>query len=741
MTEYQKDLQQEVLYLNKIIACIKKELENESDNLARQRSKLIASRKDMSENTAPFTDDFDKATEMNQYLSVVKDQTANYLITSKQVEKYKKMLPSPYFGRFDFVEVDCEREKIYVGLSTLMDADSQQIYVYDWRAPVSSIYYRYELGKASYTAPVGLILGDVILKRQYKIKESSLKYFFDCSIIINDGILQEVLGSNSSPNMRTIVETIQKEQDIIIRDIENELLVVQGVAGSGKTSIALHRVACLLYTGLNSNLSSNNVIIISPNTLFSKYISGVLPELGEENVEQTTFDNIVSTTLEGQFIAETRAVQLESITISHKTMEGKARLQSIEFKGSRTFKQILDRLIHYYERRMIPFEDIYYNGTILETRETLKNRFLNNKTGIPMTKQLQRLESLIWEKIHPLRKKRLEKIEKVVDKTDGHELEVRSFSRLLSIKETRKIKKRLKKFTTVDYFNLYSLLFQQKGLLNKLSQGLPLPDSVEQIITITRDSLNNRQLLYEDCSPLVYLKLIIEGIDLFPEIKQVVVDEAQDYYPMQYEVFKLLFKDAKYTVLGDINQTVEKTSDCSLYDELTKILNKPKTTRLFLNKSYRSSYQITKFCQNLLSVKQDIISFERHEEEPLIVYKETEDLLNNAIISDIAHFQGQGFETIAIICKSLSESEKLHSKLKNRIDVTLVQPQDSNVVKGIMIIPSYMAKGLEFDVVLVYDVNTESYSSYYDRRLLYIACTRAQHRLMLYYTGGKSKFL
>lgn len=742
MDSYEQDMGEERDYLDKTLAFIKRELDVETGALDDRRHALIASRKDMWENTVHFTNDFARLTEINQYLFEVNNQTASYVNIEKKIEKYKRMIGSPYFGRFDFIEDSLsDREKIYIGLFSVMDSKTHDIFIYDWRAPISSMFYRFEPGRASYTAPSQEISGSILLKRQYKIQNSKLKYFFDCSIRINDEILQEVLGRNSSDKMRNIVETIQKEQDLIIRDTESELLIVHGVAGSGKTSIALHRIAFLLYEGLNSKLTSNNIIIISPNSIFSKYISSVLPELGEDNVEQNTFDDIVSMLFKGRLAAETRNMQLESLIISEDNEAVNLRRQSIEFKGSRDFAKILRSFIQYYERQIIAFEDIYYDGKILETKQELKNLFLNNKLGTPMVKRLKRIEGMILDKIHPLQRKGYEKIQKIVQKSDGHEFEEKSFSRLLSIKRTKRLLERLHSFTEVDFFHIYKLLFSSRELFFKLAQGFILPDNIELILSSTSEMLRKRQILYEDCAPMLYIKQIIEGIDLFPEIRQVVIDEAQDYYPMQYEVFKLLFKDVKYTLLGDINQVIERDTDKSLYDDIAQILDKKKTIKLSLNKSYRSSFEINAFNQKLLSRNQDFISFDRHEAEPMIVYKDTQQLLDQAVAQNINLYLEEGYESIAVICKTEQETKEVQHRLKCMINIKLINNSESIIEKGVLAIPSYLAKGLEFDAVIVYGADRGNYSSSYDKKLLYIACTRALHRLMLYYTGEKSPFI
>lgn len=742
MGSFSQNHQEESAYLEKVTAFIKNELDNENTMLVEKKRRLIEIRKDMYENTVHFSSDFDRLTEANQYLSEVNYQAAYYSRSLKQIEMQKNMLDSPYFGRFDFIEEGLNiREKIYVGLSNVMDSQTNSILVYDWRAPISGMFYQYEPGSAMYNAPAGTISGDMLLKRQYKIKNSRLRYFYDCSIKINDEILQKVLSQNSSPGMRNIVETIQKEQDTAIRDTENELLIVQGVVGSGKTSIALHRIAFLLYSGISSGLNRGSFIIISPNAIFSKYISSVLPELGEENVEQITFDDIAARHFAGRIDFETRNSQLELLTIQGQG-ETALRRSGIEFKGSLNFVQLLDRLIQHYERSMIPFEDVYYDGTMIETRQRIKNIFLDNKYGVPMAKRLKRIENIILNKVHPLQRKRLARIEQTVADSEGHELEVKSFSRLLSIKKTRVFMDRLHRFTEVDYVHLYKALFDDPGLLKRLAGGLELPEDIEQIITQTRGCLEKGYVHYEDCGPLLYLKLRVEGSSMFSDIRQVVIDEAQDYYPMQYEVLKILFREARYTVLGDIHQSIERDVDISLYDDIVKILGREKAAlRLVLNKSYRSSFEINRYTRRLLAGKQKFISFNRHTSRPVVVYREARHLVDQAMVRDIDSYFEQGYGSIAIITKTRAGAEDLYARLKDLTLVNLVGNNERKLKKGALIIPAYTAKGLEFDVVLVDDASKENYSTGYDRKLLYIACTRALHQLALYYTGGKSPFV
>ncbi|MDF2504412.1 ATP-binding domain-containing protein, partial [Clostridium sp.] len=719
---------------------IKKSLLKEENNLPSKLSKLIASGKEMWENSVHFSNDFDKIPEMTDYLMEVNNDNRNLCNLKKEIKKYKSMIKCPYFGRFDFKEDNFEDEdKIYIGLHNLMDLKTNDIYVYDWRAPISSIFYRKELGDASYISPKGEITGKVSLKRQYKIEKAQLKYFFDSSITINDEVLQDVLSRNSSSKMKNIVETIQKEQDIIIRDTDNELLIVQGVAGSGKTSIALHRIAFLLYTGLK--LSSNNIIIISPNSIFSNYISNVLPELGEENVIETTYEEIIKKAFGNNFKIENRNIALECIISNQNSEKSIDKVENIEFKGSMEFIKLIDRFIKYYEHRLISFKDIYYDGRVIDTREELKNKFLNNKINMPMSKRLKRMENIILHKIHPMRKKRLSKIENIVKNSYGHEFEEKSFSRLLAIKEAKKFMKTLRCFTNISYLEVYRGLFHSEELFFRLSKGLKLPENIKNIIEETRENLNKGFISFEDSAPLLYIKLNIEGSDVFKEIRQVVIDEAQDYYPIHYKIFSILFESARFTVLGDINQSIEKDKNENIYDAIERILNKRKSLKLFLKKGYRSSFEINVFAQSLLKIEDDSLIFERHEEKPETIFKSNVKEINESIINKIKEYYKQGYESVAIICKNEIEKESVYHNLKKIINVKSIDESNIEMKKGTLIVSSYMAKGLEFDAVIVYNVSNENYFTELDRRLLYIACTRSLHKLTMYYAGKASKFI
>ncbi len=742
--EYSEKYIEENNYLNEVIHLLSYYLSIDTEKLAEQKSDLIEARKEMWENTTHTSADFDKLTDLNQYLSALQLQTLSYTELEKRIAKHERMLSNPYFARIDFTEEGYDdTEKIYIGLFNLMDDETHDIKVFDWRAPISSLYYRSEIGPVEYKAPSGKIRGIISLKRQYKITKGVLEYFFDSNVNIVDEMLMEALSKNMTSKMKTIVETIQKQQDLIIRDLKNDLLVVQGVAGSGKTSVALHRIAFLLYQGLNMKLSSNNVIIISPNTLFSKYISNVLPELGEENIREFTFENIFNKLFENNLSVKTKSENFENIICSETEKKRNFLRSYDEFKGSYDFMKIIDRFIYYFEHKLIPFEDVYFNGEIIENKQLIKAFLLSGKLNMSTSKKLKIIENRIMDKVRDHKNNRREKIEKAVSESNGHEFEIKSFTRVLAAKETNSLIERIHKFTEFNSYELYKKLFNDKDLFKTLGKGLNLPENIDEIIDYTYKEINDPyNIPYSDGIALMYLKIKAEGVDTFSDIKQVIVDEAQDYYPMHYCVLKMLFREARFTIVGDVNQSIEKKSDLSFYDEIISIFNFEKSSKIYLNKSYRNSYEISKFSEKLLEEKSiDTEYFKRNEEKPEIICEKTSENLDNRIVEDISKYKTQGYNSIAVICKNREDASDLFFRLKSKIDIKLVDYVGEQNLTGVIIVPIYLAKGLEFDAVMIYEANDKNYNNIFDKKLLYVASTRALHRLSLYYTGKVSKYL
>lgn len=735
------DLENEERYLEATLTCLRQALA-EAEGVASERLRdLRAARREMWEESSHAPTGLHELVENKRYLTEVAGKAAAHSLVAGQAGKYRRMLASPYFARFDWREGSSPEEPVYLGIGTVQDRATGRVLVYDWRAPICSVFYRHELGPAHYDAPMGRIDGEVVLKRQYKIEDSKLKYFFDCSVQITDELLQRVLAAGASPKMRSIVETIQREQDLVIRDTKSGLLIVQGVAGSGKTSIALHRIAFLLYPGLGPSLSPANICIVSPNDVFSEYISAVLPELGEENVAQTTFADVARRALGRRLAFETRERQLEFLIESQGTESGAARQKGIRFKGSPAMVQLLDRLLSHYERRMIPLDDVFYDGVTVMTRQQLKNYLLRDQIGLPMARRLARIERILLERLHPLQKRRLERIQRIVAEKPEHQFEVKSFSRFLAMKAARGTLDRLKESLSVDFLKIYRALWEEPGLLARLGRGLGLPPEAEAIAAATRQRLARGQAAYEDLAPLLYLRLKIEGSDLFPEIRHVVIDEAQDYSAVQYAVFGLLFKGARFTVLGDADQAID-SSPRPLRESVPEALaTSGPVTELRLLQTYRSSYEIFTFARRILGGSEPGLPFERHEEEPELRAVASLEELAAAAAGAVQVYLQQGYGTVAVICKTEAQAREAHALLRRHIDLRRVDPSSGALERGACVLSAVMAKGLEFDAVIVWEAGEANYSTELNRRLLYVACTRALHRLSLFYTGRRSPFL
>lgn len=742
MDNYQDQFVSEKNYLGRIKEIIKNQLSDEIDRLKNKKGQLIADRKDMYENTTHYSNDFEKLSDAIQYLNPIEVQTYDYEATEARIRKYDRMQQSPYFARIDFTEAGFDKENIYIGLGNLTDEKTRQTYICDWRAPISSIFYRFGLGKASYKAPYGIIEGEVSLKRQFEIKKGEMQYFFDSSMTIMDDMLKQALSQNASAKMKSIVETIQKEQDIIIRDIENDLLMVQGVAGSGKTSVALHRVAYLMYHGLTGNLSSNNIILITPNNLFEKYIDSVLPELGEKNIQALTMEEIFNNIFEEKIEIANRNTLIEEI-ISTKDINKKNLIKSsMEFILSKEFLFIIERYLKYFEHRMIDFRDIYYNGECIANRHLTKAELLRqNEISLPLEKRLETIEKRIMIKIHELRKHRLVKLEKFIAEYPEHIYEVKTLARLLSLKENAAIKREVMKFSRVDVMVLYKRLAEDRNLFYRMAEGIGLPENVEEIMNHVSRGLHKPVLSYDNAMVLLAMKLMLGGCEHYKEIMQVVVDEAQDYYPVHYDILKRCFGNAKFTVLGDINQTIEKTSDLSVYSDIRQILNKKRSTTIMLNKSFRCSYEINQFSSHFSDRHLEVESFERHESLPEIVGTENGGQMKEYAVNMVSKYRTEGFQSIAVICKSMTGAKQLYREIGSELGAALINTDSFDTINKVTILPVYMAKGLEFDAVLVYDANDEMYWDAEDRQLLYICCTRALHRLSIVYSGKKSRLI
>ena len=697
--------------LAQTISLAEEQLKQAKEAADKKKSEIIEAKKDVRENTehgitSLYTSDgFEALVELSQYINPVTDKIIDYEEEEHKILLLEKMIKSPYFARIDFkFDDEDEFEKIYIGRSSLRKNSYQEMYVYDWRSPIASVFYRFMTGEAFYDAPCGRVTGELNLKRQYEIKNGTLEYFFDSDVQIVDEFLRQLLSQNTTAKMKAIVETIQHEQDVVIRDMENDLLMVQGVAGSGKTSIALHRAAYLMYQGLQTKLSANNIMIISPNSIFEQYISNVLPELGEDNVISSVFEDILSELLNGRKI-QSRNDFLENLIVNSKYKE--ISRNSIEFKTSSFFREILDQFLIDIPRQWIEFEDVYYEGKCVVSGQILKDKILG-RPETPLGIKLEQLEDYILEQIFGTGKGR------------GHK------------EEKNLIKQEIQKFIKIDIVELYKILFSNEAYFYSLLQNSNPSQNIKNIWKYTKENLEADSLYYDDAIAIAYLYLKIYGTNKYKNIKQVVIDEAQDYYPLQYEIFNLLFSNTKFTILGDMKQTLAKKEDISFYEQIQKILNKKKSSLIMLDKSFRCTNEILNFSLKFIEQSSQIKSFNRNGDSPKVYIADNSEIFIDEIVKEIKLCQEKGFQSICLICKTEKNSTYLFNKIKHKLDIQLIKNGSASDLQGVFILPVYMSKGLEFDTVLICDADSQNYHDEDDKNLLYVACTRALHKLSLF---------
>lgn len=697
--------------LAQTISLAEEQLKQAKEAADKKKSEIIEAKKDVRENTehgitSLYTSDgFEALVELSQYINPVTDKIIDYEEEEHKILLLEKMIKSPYFARIDFkFDDEDEFEKIYIGRSSLRKNSYQEMYVYDWRSPIASVFYRFMTGEAFYDAPCGRVTGELNLKRQYEIKNGTLEYFFDSDVQIVDEFLRQLLSQNTTAKMKAIVETIQHEQDVVIRDMENDLLMVQGVAGSGKTSIALHRAAYLMYQGLQTKLSANNIMIISPNSIFEQYISNVLPELGEDNVISSVFEDILSELLNGRKI-QSRNDFLENLIVNSKYKE--ISRNSIEFKTSSFFREILDQFLIDIPRQWIEFEDVYYEGKCVVSGQILKDKILG-RPETPLGIKLEQLEDYILEQIFGTGKGR------------GHK------------EEKNLIKQEIQKFIKIDIVELYKILFSNEAYFYSLLQNSNPSQNIKNIWKYTKENLEADSLYYDDAIAIAYLYLKIYGTNKYKNIKQVVIDEAQDYYPLQYEIFNFLFSKAKFTILGDMKQTLAKKEDISFYEQIQKILNKKKSSLIMLDKSFRCTNEILNFSLKFIEQSSQIKSFNRNGDSPKVYIADNSEIFIDEIVKEIKLCQEKGFQSICLICKTEKNSIYLFNKIKHKLDIQLIKNGSVSDLQGVFILPVYMSKGLEFDTVLICDADSQNYHDEDDKNLLYVACTRALHKLSLF---------
>jgi DNA helicase-2/ATP-dependent DNA helicase PcrA len=600
--------------------------------------------------------------------------------------KLLKLAQSPYFGRIDFAANESVTP-VYIGIYTFFDEYSRASLIYDWRAPISSMFYDFELGNAWYTTPAGKVEGEIKLKRQYSIRDGRMEFMIENAVSIHDNILQKELSKSSDDKMKNIVATIQRDQNAVIRNETARVMIIQGVAGSGKTSIALHRIAFLLYR-FRDTISAKDILIISPNKVFADYISNVLPELGEEHIPETGMEDIAGEVLEHKFQFQTFFEQVSTLL----DQPDAAYIERIRFKSSFEFLTKLNQYLIHIENNYFTFAELRVGNTVVPF-PFIEERF-KAYHRIPLLKRFSEV---------------VKDIQQYIRTNNGRKLTGRERAKLWEDVP------RMFKYSTVP--DLYKDFFRWIGRpeLFLMDQGV---------------------LEYADVFPIIYFKIRLEGLERnYNHVKHLLIDEMQDYTPVQYSVLSRLFT-CKKTILGDVSQTVNPYS-ASSSETIEQIFPQADTVKLL--RSYRSTLEITEFAQRI-SRNPDIIPMERHGEAP--GFKGFDDNAGeiNFIKELIAAFRTSNNESLGIICKTLDQATSVFDHVKSQ-GIYLLTDDSTAFTNGIVVTTVHLSKGLEFDEVIIPFTSSKNYQTDVDKSMLYIACTRAMHRLTLTYSREPTIFI
>ncbi len=659
-----EEFERERNYLNKTVSLIRKKISKLGQELFDDDSKVLEFKKLI----------WDTHTEMdpNEMRSMMAESDLQVSIMQSKgnyLQRLFRIQNKPYFGSIRFKEEGSEEEdNIYIGITHV--EDKLDYYVHDWRSPICSMFYDYETGPASYKAPSGIIKGNIIKKRQYIIEDAELKHIFDNDLNISDSLLQEVLAEESSDKMKNIVNTIQEEQNKVIRNTEDKNLIVEGIAGSGKTSVALHRIAFLLYR--IPNLTSSNVVVFTPNKVFSEYISNVLPELGEDNTYDMTFYDLLC-----QNINEYKDIENFTDFISRYYKSNVDNYDMVKYKQSDEIIKDIDSYINNLLSTIKFNNKLEYDNFIEIDTEELNNMLNYKYNRFPLFERIKEISKRIASNNYEGSTKNASSIEK-------------------KLKELLNIKLDLKDIFNNFYQSEYSKY---------------------------KDKVNDKYLYYEDACIFLYIKSLLVGFNTNHVIKEIVIDEAQDYNKLQYLIIKKTFKTSNYTILGDTNQTINPYYKYDSLEELTSIFESSKY--ITLTKTYRSTGKIIDYTNKILGLNH--VTAIRNDKASDIIFRNN--ITKNDFLTDINNLKTIS-KSIAIITKNDKEAEKVYNMLKDDLDIMLIDGF-GHIKRDLVVVPSYVAKGLEFDSVIIYTDTNNKYQEK-DKYLFYVACTRAQHNLIIY---------
>lgn len=769
MNQFEQDLKEEQTRINKILNKMIDDVASLEKLTSVVRTDIVKIRKNFWDDVTVNMDDAveagETATSIKQQAEFLSEREHRHRNLDRDLKNIKRLIEAPYFARIDFLEEGEKKvESIYLGISSYLDQDSEEFLVYDWRAPISSLYYDYALGIANFKAPGGIVSGELKLKRQFIIKNATIQGMFDTGITIGDELLQEVLGKQSDTQMKSIVATIQQEQNKVIRNEKGKLLIVQGAAGSGKTSAALQRVAFLLYK-YRETLEAEEILLFSPNPMFNSFIRNVLPELGEENMQQTTFQQYLQHSLGDYFEIEDPFSQMEYMLTAQKEEIYEVRRKAAKYKSSFQYMDQIEGYLTYLSKQGLIFKDIIFRGNVLFSSEEIYAYFYNLSSTISIANRIKLVSNWLLGELKGIEKKErnkewvedeiqylskeeyqfyFQKISKqkrfTQDTFDDFDREQVMLSKYVVKRHFNTIRRNINSHSFIEMSAIYQQLFElPRQTITQIGEENISDSDWNDICIFSMNEITYKRLPYEDATPYLYLKEKIEGFKVNTNVKYVFIDEAQDYSAFQFAFIKHLFPNARLTVLGDMNQAIYAHNSYSGIEALKVLFESERTEMIELKRSYRSTKQIIEFTRAFLENGKEIDPFNREGSKPVIIKKNDTEELIKAIAQKIRTLDS--YKTIAVICKTASESEEVHILLRAYIEVYLVDKRSNKFDLGVVVIPAYLAKGIEFDAVIIFNGSNELYGSEDVRNLFYTACTRAMHELFVYYKGEMTPFI
>lgn len=662
----------------------------------------------------------------------------------------------PFFSRLDFIPKGGEPETHYIGRWGVLKTPKYSVEVVDWRSPVANLYYSGQVGPMAYEAPDGRVEGELTLKRMITISDGRLTGIFDSGVVSQDAYLQGVLGSVSSDRLREIVTTIQAEQNIVIRHGKEKPLIVQGVAGSGKTTIALHRIAWLLYA-YQETLAPASMMIVAPNPLFLDYISAVLPDLGVQQVQQTTFLNLCSRCLGKQMVKVRRENRLED-QLRMTAMERAALGAVLRIKGSLRYKKALEDFLDIYERQVIPPGDVTFGNVILYTGAELQGIFLMQLKPFPLRQRVAELQKYMQGRLKKAVEQMTDQLEAMVRERldalamrlpDGDERRART-KKLLESREKRllEIKEEQKKFLKAypNSWPAMGVLEVYEAFLHHLKQENAFGQEGEELFRRTLESLSRGEAEAEDLPSLLVIGRRVWGMPRL-NVSHVVIDEAQDFSPFHCQLLKEMAGHESFTMVGDLMQGIHGDEGLRDWDEVAEQVFHGEARKRHLVISYRNTVEIMTVA-SLIAARHPVPNQPkaqpvlRHGEEPVIISCKSSRERIEAIARQAETWRQQGYHSIALIDKTEDACKALHKALPAGLNARLLKAGDSHFEGGVLVMPAAIVKGLEFDCVLVADASAQAYPDEpFYCRLLYVLCTRPLHRLALAHSGERSQLL